>query len=82
MESLLNTGFSSNLPWAVAFGYLLSIVLKAWMGDRAKVDSLLGEFKDTLVNLNESVKKLSDRIDHINVTHIKDNHNELPANRS
>ena len=56
---------AQNGPWAVVAGFLLHIVIKNWMGDRAQLTSLLSEFKDALTGLQKAVEHLTQRIDRI-----------------
>lgn len=61
-ESDLIKTLAMNGPWAVAFFFLLRTVLNAWMGDRKANTDLMGEFRTAIVDLKNSIDKLTEHV--------------------
>jgi len=53
---------ATNAPWAAAFFFLLQQILKAWTDDRKANTSLMGEFKMAVVDLRNSIDKLTEHV--------------------
>lgn len=51
-------GISNSGPWALAFGYAFSLIVKAWQADRLTISTTLESLDKTLVALNETLKEV------------------------
>lgn len=56
------SGLAANGPWALAAGFLLHQVIKAWTMDRQQLTVLMTEFRDALYALKSAVDELRRRI--------------------
>lgn len=58
----ITQSFAQNGPWAVAAGFLLHQVIKAWTNDRQQLIVLLTEFKDAMTALKMAVNELREEM--------------------
>lgn len=62
MDEVLKS-FGENGPWALAAGFLLHQVIKAWTADRAQLNELLTEFREALTGLAHAVEGLRSELE-------------------
>ncbi len=62
MDELLKS-FGENGPWALAAGFLLHQVIKAWTSDRAQLNELLTEFREAMTGLAHAVEGLRSELE-------------------
>lgn len=61
MDELVKS-IGANGPWALAAGFLLQQVIKAWSADRAQLNELLTEFRKSLDGLTSAMEALKEEI--------------------
>jgi hypothetical protein len=52
-------------PWAVAFAYAFQLIVRAWMEDRKRLDTVVEHSHRTMADMNQTLGGLKQSIDHL-----------------